>query len=186
MWRAASKPNLYRYTFTASGQWVVPKGVKSGFISIVGGGGGGYDSGSDVQPGRMISGASGGYLLSYPVNLTENETIKITIGNGGPPNNPGGITKFGDYVWCDGGRSSDYAPPNYGGCSVSGSSGQGGNYIAVGPDEGGNAPIGTSPLGYGSGGNSSRCQGCYSSFGWYDKTHGSSGRDGFISIDVMY
>lgn len=63
----------------------MPTGVKSAYVSIAGGGSGGttdfIDSGFTAVP--LISGASGGFLAAYPLNLTPGEVITINIGPGG-------------------------------------------------------------------------------------------------------
>lgn len=72
-------PELHRYSFTSSGTWTVPAGVKSGFVTIAGGGGSGFGwrVSSTIQTGH-----SGGYIASAPVSLIPGEVLTITVGAG--------------------------------------------------------------------------------------------------------
>lgn len=80
-WKKAVKsPNSYRYVFTSSQNWTVPAGVSSAFVTMAGGGGSG--AGWRVR-NATITGHSGGYVFSHPVNLIAGETIQIIVGKGG-------------------------------------------------------------------------------------------------------
>ncbi len=78
--KATDMPNAHRYLFTTSTTWTVPQGVKSALVTMAGAGGSGYGW-------RFIShyqtGASGGFVFSAPVNLTEGETLSVIVGRGG-------------------------------------------------------------------------------------------------------
>lgn len=78
--KASTSPNMYRYVFTASTSWTVPTGVKSAFVTMAGGGSSG--AGWRVVS-SYISGNSGGYVFSQPVNLVAGETMQVVVGQGG-------------------------------------------------------------------------------------------------------
>lgn len=153
---------------------------------MAGGGGGGWDSGAMAPPFRMISGGSGGFLLNYPLALSSGEQIDIVVGYGGLPGQTGGSTRFGSYLSCGGGHSSSTGGPNGGDCGSTGGFGTKGSYINLMPDQGGNAPEAITPLGYGKGGTSNVCSGCFNSFGYYDKAHGHPGVQGVVYVDAFY
>lgn len=133
----------------------------------------------------MVSGASGGFLVNYPMNLTPGEVIPITIGVGGVSGyrvaGTGGTTIFGSYLSCSGGSSltdasNSYATP--GACNVDGI-GTWGQYS----DQLGGALIGgVTPLRFGSGGVVGRCDGCP----FPNPTTGLSGTPGVVIVDVLY
>lgn len=95
-------------TFTASGTWTKPVGLKYAVVEIVGGGGGGGGT-SDIS-GASGGGGSGGYsrklILAASLGSTETVTIgdagtagAATGGNGGN----GGTTTFGAILTATGG-----------------------------------------------------------------------------------
>jgi hypothetical protein len=159
----------------------VPANVKSAYVSIAGGGAGG---GGGVP--YMVSGSSGGYLLSYPLNLTPGESIPITIGFGGIENQDGGTTYFGSYLSCSGGYVRLGDGWAGGDCGVNGGKGVSAVFLGIGGnlavDYGGVLLGGKSPLSYGSGGDSRRCWGC----GPSSLSMGMSGIQGVVIIDVLY
>lgn len=65
--------------FTSSQSWTVPAGVSSAFVTMAGGGGSGAGW-------RLISatvtGSSGGYVFSQPINFVAGETIQVIVGKG--------------------------------------------------------------------------------------------------------
>jgi len=69
-------------TFTASGSWTVPAGVKKVDVFLVGGGGGGGANMYDDACGS--GGGTGGIFKFYPaITVTPGVSIPITIGAGG-------------------------------------------------------------------------------------------------------
>jgi len=66
--------------FFSSDTWQVPSGVSRIFVSGIGGGGGG----NGLYRFREGNGGTAGqYVTSMPIDISENETIKINIGKGG-------------------------------------------------------------------------------------------------------
>jgi hypothetical protein len=76
----ARSPRTYRYVFTEDEIWTVPDGVKSAFVTMAGGGSSGVSYGVRDP---LMSGNSGGYVFSQPINFVEGERIRITVGKGG-------------------------------------------------------------------------------------------------------
>ena len=187
VWKKSSPPpSLKRYKFEKDTIWTVPDGVTSVFVSVAGGGGGGYDSGVDIHPGRIISGGAGGSVMQMPLTLTPEENVNIKVGQGGPPNRHGFASSFGNYIFCEGGYSSNTGGPQGGACGGESKRSPSGVYIQVNGDSGGNAPEPATPIGYGKGGASHRCSGCFGVYGYYDKAHGLKGDDGVVIIDALY
>lgn len=186
-WKRPPQPRLYRYTFHNSTTWTVPANVKSAYVSLAGGGAGGVSWNAPV----MISGSSGGFLVSYPVNLIPGEAIPIVIGAGGSVRtshlgaNGGASTAFGSYLLCTGGGATEitlsFADP--GNCGVNGGVGLWGQYIT---NENANASGfitgGQTPFQFGSGGGAGRCDGCVVP----TYAVGSPGSPGIVIVDVMY
>ena len=68
--------------FTASTIWVIPEDVINVFVAVVGAGGGAGANGS-VNNRRGGGGGAGALVLCENYDVSEKETIEITIGNGG-------------------------------------------------------------------------------------------------------
>ncbi|MGN6232399.1 MAG: hypothetical protein ACTHNZ_14720 [Trinickia sp.] len=83
--KATDMPSAYRYVFTSSGTWTVPQGVKSALVTMAGGGGSGLGWRFASQ---YMTGASGGFVFSAPVNLTAGETLTVVVGKGGTAYQP--------------------------------------------------------------------------------------------------
>jgi hypothetical protein len=66
--------------FTSSQAWTVPAGVSSAFVTMAGGGGSGVGW---RTISATVTGSSGGYVFSQPVNLVEGETLQVIVGQGG-------------------------------------------------------------------------------------------------------
>lgn len=77
--KATDMPNAHRYMFTTSTSWTVPSGVKSALVTMAGGGGSGLGWRFASQ---YITGHSGGFVFSAPVNLVEGETLSVVVGRG--------------------------------------------------------------------------------------------------------
>lgn len=108
--------------FISSGTFVVPAGITSVYLSMIGGGGGG--GGSDTS-GPGGGGGAGGWVLNYLFSVTPGNSYTVTIGTGGTRgNNAGGNTPGGSGV----ATSFDVVsvPGGSGGKSGSGDGGLGG------------------------------------------------------------
>lgn len=66
--------------FISTQSWTVPAGVSSAFVTMAAGGGSGL--GWRVSS-TYITGASGGYVFSQPVNFIAGEVIQVVVGQGG-------------------------------------------------------------------------------------------------------
>jgi len=149
--------------FTSSTQWTVPSGVKSAMVTMAGGGGSGLGWRFGSQ---YITGHSGGFVFSAPVNLTAGETLSVVVGTGGiafgpvpvngqiygPPSGddglggyPGGTTQLispsqGVLLECGGGSGASYGLYNSidGGIRIPGP--QGGAYAFNNTPLGGYTP----------------------------------------------
>lgn len=76
-------PQLRRYSFYYTGSvqtFTVPAGVTSAFVSMAGGGATGL--GWRIT-NALITGSSGGYVVSYPLTLIPGDTLSITVGQAG-------------------------------------------------------------------------------------------------------
>lgn len=74
------EPRAQRFSFTVSSTWTVPVGTRKAFVTMAGGGGSG--AGWRIS-NAIMSGHSGGYTFSQPVNLVPGETLQIVVGKGG-------------------------------------------------------------------------------------------------------
>lgn len=124
-------------TFTSSGTFTVPTGVRSIDIFVVGGGGGGKSGVTSAAGG----GGGGGYtktVLKYAA--TPGQTFAVTIGAGGNPALNGGATSFGSVATAAGGKGGFlYA----GGPGGSGGGGAGTDWGGNGGSNGGNGSAGS-------------------------------------------
>jgi hypothetical protein len=91
--------------FTSSGTFVVPNGVSSARVSVIGGGGaGGYHA---TMPSG--GGGAGGNAVGIINNLSPGQAIAVTVGGGGGAptgygvGNSGGTSSFGSYIGAYGG-----------------------------------------------------------------------------------
>ncbi|MEB8059285.1 hypothetical protein [Pseudomonas fulva] len=83
--KATDMPNAHRYLFTHSTKWTVPQGVKSALVTMAGGGASGV--GWRISNG-FVTGSSGGFVFSAPINLVPGEVLDIVVGQGGTVFNP--------------------------------------------------------------------------------------------------
>lgn len=74
------EPRAQRFSFTTTSTWAVPFGTRKAFITMAGGGGSG--AGWRIS-NAIMTGHSGGYIFSQPVNLVPGETMQIVVGKGG-------------------------------------------------------------------------------------------------------
>ncbi|AXW85566.1 hypothetical protein AU509_17225 [Lonsdalea britannica] len=108
--------------FLTSGQFVVPEGVSTVYLSGCGGGGGGGGGGCRTLTYEWGGGGGGGGagqpIIKEAVNVTPGEVIAVTIGaagsagstqvaNDGTPGSTGGATTFGHYLTLAGGGGGD-------------------------------------------------------------------------------
>jgi hypothetical protein len=144
----------------------------------------------NYQP--MVSGASGGFLVSYSVNLTPGEVISITVGVGAPVwtssgIHGGGTTTFGSYLSCTGGGRSSvgvgapWADP--GNCGAAGGAGNFGQYVA---NSAGAITGGNTSLVYGNGGMAERCDNATNGCASPNYAYGTPGNPGVVIVDVLY
>lgn len=100
-------------TFTSSGTWTVPTGVRSVQVFCVGGGGGGGrgyvdDHGDDGYDTYGAGGGGGGYTATKTVAVNPGASYTVTIGAGGKAGKniiptDGGTTSFGGLCSASGG-----------------------------------------------------------------------------------
>jgi hypothetical protein len=168
--------------FTSSGNFVVPNGVTSARVTVIGGGGaGGYHS---TMPSG--GGGAGGEASGVISNLTPGAVIAVTVGAGGAAltaygnGNNGGQSSFGAYVTANGGNGGNGGTAtglvsNAGGVGGSASGGQvnragsygtdaivvayrGGDGGGPGNGRGTSGPLnGIGAVGYGGGGGGGGC-----------------------------
>lgn len=96
IWTSKAPPGSQ--TFTSNGTFVVPTGVTSVNICVVGGGGGGYGSTGTTQRG-----GSAGATIKQTISVTPGENIPVVIGAGGGQNASGGSSTFGNITAAGGG-----------------------------------------------------------------------------------
>lgn len=142
--------------FTSTSQeqtFIVPIGIKRVWVSMCGGGGGGYRN-------SAIFGENGGgaeALMYQEIDVTEGESIPITVGTGGFANGgDGGASSFGHYLTCNGGGAATPTGPgesggdggadgdHFSGSSLFGSGGMG-NGVGFGYGSGGQSGMAGRP-----------------------------------------
>jgi len=72
---------LNSQSFTSAGTFVVPAGVDTVWVTMIGGGGSGGASGDGSA--STLAGAAGGYCIKQAVNVTPGASITVSIGAGG-------------------------------------------------------------------------------------------------------
>lgn len=109
--------------FTSTGYFIVPAGVTTVFVTIVGaGGGGGNVSATPATYGG--GGGGGGYVENSPVAVLPGQQVLVTIGAGGVPTGNGGTTSFGNYIIVTGGGGGTSGPAGVAGTAGSPYGGQ--------------------------------------------------------------
>ncbi len=104
----------YKYIeITVSGQLILPKGISSVDVFLVGGGGGGGTGNQNYAGGTGGAGGGGGYTKKVMGISVSTTPVSITIGAGGASGTAGGNTSFGPAVTvAGGGRGADGRPGN--------------------------------------------------------------------------
>ena len=120
------------YEITASGTFIVPVTGEYEIVAIGGGGGGGGGGGSilwgsvSARGGNGGNGGDGGQIKAWRQNLTKNQSINVTIGQGGSGGR-GGASNGGT-----GGTGTAGGATIFGTTSVSGGKGgSGGSYPSL-------------------------------------------------------
>jgi hypothetical protein len=119
--------------FTADGEFVVPDGINTVWVTLAGGGGGG----GGAAGGTCGSGGGGGdaKLAQKVTGLTAGDTIVVTVGQGGNPGTgastptsgtAGTASSFGSHVSASGGGAGGGAVVGGGGGVAGGPGGTGG------------------------------------------------------------
>jgi len=94
--------------FFSDGTFIVPEGVESLDVTVVGGGGGGFrgengDDGTYGDDGKGGLGGKAGNSFNTTISVSPGDMISVTIGAGGGNEEEGGSTYFGPNVWETGG-----------------------------------------------------------------------------------
>lgn len=148
------------YTSTSLGQtFIVPRGIKRVWVSMCGGGGGGFSN-------SPIFGENGGgaeAVMYQEIQVNEGESIPIIVGTGGFANGgSGGASSFGHYLTCNGGGAATSSEPG----AAGGDGGADGDHFS-GSSLFGSGGVGNGVgFGYGSGGQS-----------------GTAGRSGMVLVE---
>jgi len=113
-------------TFTTSGTWTKPAGLKYIIVEGVGGGGGGAGSDSATNGNSRGSGAGGGYFKKRILAGDLGGTVTVTIGAGGSGaasnglGTGGGATTFGSHATANGGAAGASSGVSSGGSATGG------------------------------------------------------------------
>lgn len=111
--------------YTESDIFVVPYGVTSIDVFLVGGGAGGYE-GDGKNYTSYYGGGGGGYTATYSgISVSQGEEYVIIVGAGGNPNCNGGTSMFGEFSVSGGTSLSS------GGCGGSGGGAPDGRYETI-------------------------------------------------------
>lgn len=151
-------------TFTSSGIFTVPYGVRSVDMFCVGGGGGG-GNGTSVSNNYAGGGGGGGYTTTQKsISVTPSQQIVVTVGAGGAAASNGGNSYFTiggtNYCVANGGvKGENGYRESFGGSGGSGGSGGGGSAYrssssmaaGAGGSNGGDGISGGSTKGFGQG-----------------------------------
>jgi len=108
------------YKIPGNHTWVVPEGVENAYVRLWGGGGsgGGHLAIPEHNPHGGHSGSGGGsgaYSEGIIKNLKSGTVITIEVGAGGSSvtgdvdGEDGGESRFGNYIWADGGIGGQWA-----------------------------------------------------------------------------
>lgn len=115
---SAAVPTLQ--TFTSSGTWTKPTGVRKIKVTVTGGGAGGattFWNGTHCLGGG--GGGAGGTSIAY-VDVTAVSSVAVTVGAGGAAGAAGGASSFGTYGTGNGGAAGSSFSPGTGGTATTG------------------------------------------------------------------
>jgi len=79
-------------TFTSSGTWTKPSGIRLAMVEVIGGGGGGGSSTSSVNTAG--GGGGGGAYARKLFDVSSVSSVSVTIGSGGASQGAGGASVF--------------------------------------------------------------------------------------------
>ena len=79
-------------TFTSSGTWTKPSGIRLAMVEVIGGGGGGGSSTSSVNTAG--GGGGGGAYARKLFDVSSVSSVSVTIGSGGGSQAAGGASVF--------------------------------------------------------------------------------------------
>jgi hypothetical protein len=120
--------------FTNSGTWNKPSGVKTVYVTVVGGGGGGGGRGH-YNSGSTGTGGNAGGIAYEVVNVENVNSVAVTVGNGGNGggNNfanggTGGTSSFGSFCSATGGTGGYGGQDNNAALNRLGGIGSGGRW----------------------------------------------------------
>ena len=178
-------PTTTTFTNSGAGTFVVPPGVTSVTLTMIGGGGSGNGNYTTPQGWPSPGGGSGAYFSSVSVPVTPGASIPYSVGG------RGGNTSFGSLIAGAGGNAPDRSAPTAcqggdGGIAI-GAGGVNGTKGNNGVCGGGNGNGANSPYGTGGVGTSSGTGGSASGFGaggggGGNNSSGGSGSPGFITL----
>ena len=178
-------PTTTTFTNSGAGTFVVPPGVTSVTLTMIGGGGSGQGNYRSPQGWPSPGGGSGAYFSGVSVPVTPGASIPYSVGG------RGGNTSFGSLIAGAGGSAPDRDAPTacQGGDAgiATGAGGVNGTKGNNGVCGGGNGNGANSPYGTGGVGTSSGTGGSASGFGaggggGGNNVGGGSGSPGFITL----
>jgi hypothetical protein len=178
-------PTTTTFTNPGAGTFVVPPGVTSVTLTMIGGGGSGNGNYTTPQGWPSPGGGSAAYFSSVSVPVTPGASIPYSVGG------RGGNTSFGSLIAGAGGNAPDRSAPTAcqggdGGIAI-GTGGingtKGGNGVCGGGDgRGANSPYGTGGVGRSSGTGGSASGFGAGGGGGGNNSSGGSGSPGFITL----
>jgi hypothetical protein len=111
--------------FTSSGSFTVPDSVSLVWVTLLSGGAGG--GGGHATGGGGGGGAGGGFIPETPLNVTQGQTLTVTIGAGGSAGAVAGNGGAGGITSVSGGNHTVSAPcsgsPGLAGAATNGGNG---------------------------------------------------------------
>ena len=178
-------PTTTTFTNSGAGTFVVPPGVTSVTLTMIGGGGSGNGNYTTPQGWPSPGGGSGAYFSSVSVPVTPGASIPYSVGG------RGGNTSFGSLIAGAGGNAPDRSAPTAcqggdggiatGAGGVNGTKGNNG-ICGGGNGNGANSPYGTGGVGTSSGTGGSALGFGAGGGGGGNNSSGGSGSPGFITL----